>query len=111
MRLQFQTAYIAMHTESHHIQQVSECVSAIVKMYSQCPDENGKKVLQDERLLLRNLFDIVEIFRHELYSEKPDFSRADINAAIENFEYAYRYFLKACPLGTKDSREAPASPQ
>ena len=111
MRLQFQTAYIAMHTESHHIRQVSECVSAIVKMYSQCPDEDGKKVLQDEQLLLRNLFDIVEIFRHELYREKPDFSRADINAAIENFEYAYRYFLKACPLGTKNSRETPTSPQ
>ena len=108
MRLQFQTSYIAMHTSSRNIREVSQCVSGIVRMYSQCPGEDGRKVLQDEKLLLRNLFDIVEVFRRELYSEHPNFrsetketldpvkNKADINAAIENFEFAYSYFGSAC---------------
>ena len=98
MRLQFQTSYIAMHTSSKNIREVSQCVSGIVRMYSQCPGENGKKVLQDEKLLLRNLFDIVEVFRRELYSEHPNFNKADIAAAIENFEFAYGYFSSACKI-------------
>lgn len=96
MRLQFQTSYIAMHTSSEHIREVSECVSSIVKMYSQCPDEQGRKVLQDKELLLRNLFRIVEIFRQELYADKPDFNREDIETAIRNFDYAYDYFMTSC---------------
>lgn len=44
MRLQFQTSYIAMHTSSENILQISKNVSNIVKMYSQCPSENGKKL-------------------------------------------------------------------
>ena len=98
MRLQFQTSYIAMHTSSQHIREVSECVSSIVQMYSQCPGENGRKVLQDKELLLKNLFRIVEIFRRELYTDKPDFDRADIAQAIKNFDYAYEYFLSGCKI-------------
>lgn len=98
MRLQFQTSYIAMHTSGSHIREVSECVSSIVQMYSQCPDENGRKVLQDKELLLRNLFRIVEIFRQELYTGKADFNREDIAQAIKNFDYAYDYFLSSCKI-------------
>lgn len=98
MRLQFQTSYIAMHTSSQNIRQVSQYVSNIVQMYSACPGEDGRKVLQDEKLLLRNLFDIVEIFRRELYAEHPNFNPSDINAAIDNFEYAYGYFRRSCLL-------------
>ena len=98
MRLQFQTSYIAMHTSSRHIREVSECVSSIVQMYSQCPGENGRKVLQDKELLLKNLFRIVEIFRQELYTDKPDFDREDIAQAIKNFDYAYDYFMSNCKL-------------
>lgn len=98
MRLQFQTSYIAMHTSSSHIREVSECVSSIVQMYSQCPDGNGHKVLQDKELLLRNLFRIVEIFRRELYGDKTDFSHEDIAQAIKNFDYAYDYFTSGCRL-------------
>ena len=106
MRLQFQTSYIAMHTSSKNIREVSQCVSSIVRMYSQCPGEDGRKVLQDEKLLLRNLFDIVEVFRRELYSEHPNFNKADISAAIENFEFAYGYFNSACKKGrTKDLKQ------
>ena len=98
MRLQFQTSYIAMHTSSKNIREVSQCVSSIVGMYTQCPGEDGKKVLSDEKLLLRNLFDIVEVFRRELYSEHPNFNKTDIDAAIKNFQYAYGYFSSNCPL-------------
>ena len=98
MRLQFQTSYIAMHTDSVNIRAISERVSRIVEMYSQCPNEHGRKVMQDKTLLLRNLFDIVEIFRKELYREKPEFNRADIDAAIKNFDYAYDYFFASCKV-------------
>ncbi len=98
MRLQFQTSYIAMHTSSEHIRQVSECVSSIVKMYSQCPSENGRKVLQDKELLLKNLFRIVGIFRQELYTDQTDFNREDIDKAIANFDYAYEYFMASCKI-------------
>lgn len=98
MRLQFQTSYIAMHTSSENILQISKNVSSIVKMYSQCPSENGKKVIQDRELLLRNLFSIVEIFRKELYKDMKDFDRADIDKAIVNFDYVYDYFMSSCKI-------------
>lgn len=98
MRLQFQTSYIAMHTSSENILQISKNVSSIVKMYSQCPSENGKKVIQDRELLLRNLFSIVEIFRKELYKDMKDFNRADIDKAIVNFDYVYDYFMSSCKI-------------
>lgn len=98
MRLQFQTSYIAMHTSSENILQISKNVSNIVKMYSQCPSENGKKVIQDRELLLRNLFSIVEIFRKELYKDMKDFDRADIDKAIVNFDYVYDYFMSSCKI-------------
>ncbi|MBR1620826.1 MAG: hypothetical protein IJ669_01740 [Prevotella sp.] len=98
MRLQFQTSYIAMHTNSENILQISKNVSNIVKMYSQCPSENGKKVIQDRELLLRNLFSIVEIFRKELYKDMKDFDRADIDKAIVNFDYVYDYFMSSCKI-------------
>ena len=93
MRLQFQTSYIAMHTSSKHIREVSESVSSIVQMYSQCPGENGRKVLQDKELLMKNLFRIVEIFRQELYFDQTEFNGEDIAQAIKNFDYAYDYFM------------------
>lgn len=98
MRLQFQTSYIAMHTSSSHIREVSECVSDIVQMFSKCPGEDGRKVLKDKELLLRNLFRIVEIFRRELYTETSDFNREDITQAIKNFDAAYDYFTGNCQL-------------
>lgn len=98
MRLQFQTSYIAMHTSSENILQISKNVSNIVKMYSQCPSENGKKVIQDRELLLRNLFSIVEIFRKELYKDMKYFDRADIDKAIVNFDYVYDYFMSSCKI-------------
>ena len=55
-------------------------------------------MLQDKELLLKNLFRIVEIFRQELYTDKPDFNREDIAQAIKNFDYAYDYFMASCRL-------------
>ncbi len=98
MKLQFQTAYIAMHTRSDHIRMLSEHVSQIVKMYAQCPNEHGRKVLQNPELLLKNLFNIVEIFKKELYNEKTEFNQKDIDAAIENFEFACNYYISACTI-------------
>lgn len=103
LRLQFQTSYIAMHTSSQHVREVSECVSSIVQMYSQCPAENGRKVLQDKELLLKNLFRIVEIFRQELYTDQPDYNHDDIAKAIKNFDYAYDYFTASCSLPSSRS--------
>ena len=98
LRLQFQTGYIAMHTGSRHIREVSECVSSIVQTYSQCPGDDRRKALKDKEPLLKNLFRLVEIFRQELYTDKPDFDRDDIAQAIENFDYAYDHFTSGCQL-------------
>ena len=99
---------LSSQTSSRHIR---ECVSSIVQMYSQCPGENGRKVLQDKELLLKNLFRIVDIFRQELYIDKSDFfainateverDRENIAQAIKNFDYAYDYFMSNCKLGNK----------
>ena len=103
MKLQFQTSYIAMHTKSDHIKMICEYVSEIVKMYAQCPNDKGKKVLQNSELLLKNLFGIVEIFKKELYGEKTELNSKDVDAAIDNFEYAYSYFTSNCKLPDKDT--------
>lgn len=42
-----------------------------------------------------------EIFRRELYAEHPNFNPSDINAAIDNFEYAYGYFRRSCQVPAK----------
>ncbi|MBR1687342.1 MAG: hypothetical protein IJ710_02290 [Prevotella sp.] len=93
LRLQFQTSYIAMHTDSAHIREISEHVSTIVQLYSERCGGAKERLVSDKDLLQRNLFAIVEIFRKELYREKPEFNPADIDAAVTNFSYAYSYFL------------------
>ena len=82
---------------------ICEYVSEIVKMYAQCPNDKGKKVLQNSELLLKNLFGIVEIFKKELYGEKTELNPKDVEAAIDNFEYASSYFTSNCKLPDKDT--------
>ena len=78
IQLQFQLSYIAMHTKSIHIRQISRQVKNIVLKIDAEKTEN----------YMPQLFTIVQSFREELYGDKSKLSIEDkqnIEAAIENF--------------------------
>ncbi|MBR1774339.1 MAG: hypothetical protein IJ759_02330 [Bacteroidales bacterium] len=78
IQLQFQLSYIAMHTKSIHIRQISEQVKNIVLKINADKIEN----------YMPQLFTIVQSFREELYGDKSKLSQTDmqnIDAAIKNF--------------------------
>lgn len=76
IRLEFQTSYITMHTESEHIKEIATHVKNIVDSLSEKNDqlaatnraENDSKSNGD---LMKSLFSIVNIFRKELYDITP----------------------------------------
>lgn len=78
IRLQFQASYIAMHTESKRINDISKNVSEIVNLYS--PNNENKDMTKP---LLSNLFNIVEAFRKELYGDK--IASGNFTETIDNF--------------------------
>lgn len=78
IQLQFQLSYIAMHTKSVHIRQISEQVKNIVLKINADRIEN----------YMPQLFTIVQSFREELYGDKSKLSAEDkqnIDSAISNF--------------------------
>ena len=78
IQLQFQLSYIAMHTKSEHIKQISSQVKTIVLKLTDDKIEN----------YMPQLFTIVQSFREELYGDKSKLSQTDIkniDAAISNF--------------------------
>lgn len=78
IQLQFQLSYIAMHTKSVHIRQISEQVKNIVLKINADRIEN----------YMPQLFTIVQSFREELYGDKSKLSVEDkqnIDSAISNF--------------------------
>ncbi|MBO6117794.1 MAG: hypothetical protein J6P44_04530 [Bacteroidales bacterium] len=78
IQLQFQLSYIAMHTKSEHIKQISSQVKTIVLKITDDKIEN----------YMPQLFTIVQSFREELYGDKSKLSQNDIkniDAAISNF--------------------------
>lgn len=86
MQMQFQMSYIAMHTKSDNIEQISKSVKAIVEIYT----TPGQKP-QSEKLLPQ-LFKIVACFREELYQSHQTeftsnvFNKQQIENAIVNLK-------------------------
>ena len=68
IQLQFQLSYIAMHTKSKHIKQISSQVKTIVLKITDDKIEN----------YMPQLFTIVQSFREELYGDKSKLSQTDI---------------------------------
>lgn len=77
MQMQFQMSYIAMHTKSENIEQISKSVKAIVEAYT----THGHKPTSKQ--LLPQLFNIVACFRTELYpSQQIEFTCDVFNEQI-----------------------------
>ena len=75
-RLQFQTAYITIHTNSARIKAISQQVKIIV---SDLNEDNNPR-------LMKCLFAIVEEFKRELYEEEiSDEDRTNIDEACNSF--------------------------
>lgn len=77
IELEFQVAYIAMHTTSNSIKKISEQVRDIVV--------NIKSGESDCNEMLGQLFFIADTFYKELYSKDNDYSETDRSETIENF--------------------------
>lgn len=76
IRLQFQTSYITMHTESKQIKNIAEQVKKIVENVQE--DNNAQ--------LMQCLFEIVKEFKKELYPSNPtDKDSENITKAVESF--------------------------
>lgn len=78
IELQFLTAYISLHTESKNIREVSEKTSNIVNNFI------GEHPPRNTQLLLANLYEIVRIFREELYAAGIEWNEKDIEGVIEH---------------------------
>lgn len=80
IELEFQVAYIAMHTSPVHIEKISEQVRDIIIAI-----KNGKS---DSNMMLNQLFDIADAFSDELY-EKNKMSSDELRRSntIANFRY------------------------
>lgn len=92
IRLQFQTSFITMHTESEHIKAVAKQVQMIVSNLKN-KEGNPEKAKNDAESnadnnenLMQCLFSIVEEFKKELYDIKlTDEDRANNAEAIKAF--------------------------
>ena len=77
IELEFQVAYIAMHTTSNSIKKISEQVRDIVV--------NIKSGESDSNEMLGQLFFIADTFYKELYNKDNDHNETDRGETIENF--------------------------
>ena len=73
IRLEFQTSYITMHTDSEHIKDIAIHVNSIVDSLSEKNTAVNRAENESESnvALMESLFKIVNIFREELYRISP----------------------------------------
>lgn len=94
--LQFQTAYITMHTDRNRIERISECVKDIIDCTVDQKDAESDEEKKNEynKTVLESLFIIVEQFKAELYQDEESKNNALLNhdklsslysKAVENF--------------------------
>ncbi len=77
INMQFQVAYISIHTESKRLKTISEQVNSIIrKLELENPIKNN---IYDE------LYKLSVEFHNELYSNKWNADNADLQSAIQNF--------------------------
>ena len=92
IRLQFQTSFITMHTESEHIKVIAQQVQNIIsdlKSKEGNPDKaknDAENNANNNKLLMQCLFRIVEEFKNELYdSNSTEDDNKNIEEAIKAF--------------------------
>ncbi len=77
--MQFRTAYLAMHSDVEHIEQVSSSIKDIIGSFI---DPSGDKY--DVEKVQRALFNIVHQFRSELYADSKTLSNNACNGGMED---------------------------
>lgn len=109
--LQFQTAYITMHTERSRIERISECVKEIIDCTVDQMDEgkNAERQSQNNKAVLDNLFIIVEQFKAELYQDEVSKRDAALNdkALSTLYQKAVTNFMSINPDDEKDECRKP----
>lgn len=109
--LQFQTAYITMHTDRGRIERISECVKEIIDCTVDQMDEgrNAERQSQNNKVLLDNLFIIVEQFKAELYQDEVSKRDAALNdkALSMLYQRAVANFMSINPDDEKDECRKP----
>lgn len=77
INMQFQIAYISIHTESKRLKTISEQVNSIIrKLELESPVKNN---IYDE------LYKLAVEFHNELYNDKWETDNSDLQSAIQNF--------------------------
>ena len=95
IRLQFQTASIAMHTEPKHIQKISGSISAIIA--STCSKEGSRTNV------LEHLIDIVSCFHKELYQKEYNPPKKDKQIDISSIAKVFQQVFDSAEDGGSDS--------
>lgn len=78
IELQFLTSYISLHTDSKNIKEICVNTSNMVSNYI------GEHAQKSTQVLLANLYEIVRVFRGELYASGIEWSEKDIKSVIEH---------------------------
>ena len=78
IELQFLTSYISLHTDSKNIKEICVNTSNMVSNYI------GEHAQKSTQVLLANLYEIVRVFREELYASGIEWSEKDIEGVIEH---------------------------
>ena len=78
IELQFLTSYISLHTDSKNIKEICVNTSNMVSNYI------GEHAQKSTQVLLANLYEIVRVFREELYASGIEWSEKDIKGVIEH---------------------------
>jgi|GEM_PF-6676736 len=96
IQLQYQTAQIAMHTNSETILEVSKQVKDIIAKL--CGKGNDNAIIMDQ------LFAIVKYLREELYDPSPEKDNKDalLKEAANNFKDAYDSIDNSTSKGTEE---------
>ena len=82
--MQFQTSLLLMHTESKHIEVISNNVGKVISCLC-TPKKN-----YDVQELQKSLFEIVRQLREELYEDKISDDENALNNTLNNFVDAYK---------------------
>lgn len=87
LELQFKTSLVAMHCKPENIARLSVAVRRVIE--GACP-QGKSQTDANNPYLLKNLFDVVEAFRKDLYeSDFVPFGEDVKSTTIENFKSAY----------------------
>ena len=110
LKLAFKTSSVAMHCAPERVEKISESVKEIFKRTIK-EDGNALEKLSEEdlKVVLKNLFDIMEAFKADLYENYKRHETLKWNKTLLNFLDAFKLeqndgdVPQQMPVNTKDS--------